>query len=126
MQRASSRPAPAPGASSRQAALLRHASGLRTASRPAVRGRGVPPGKQQQHLCARLNCQPATQAAAAAELVVPTPDLMVPKYCESIHQARRRPTRTVTVRGLMAGRHGAHGARTALRARQALAGRLNC
>lgn len=35
--------------------------------------------------------------AAATELVVPSKDLVIPKYCESIHQTRRRPTRTVTV-----------------------------
>lgn len=29
---------------------------------------------------------------------MPTPELIIPKYCESIHQTRRRPTRTVTVR----------------------------
>ena len=36
--------------------------------------------------------------AAATELIVPTPELVIPKYCEAIHQTRRRPTRTVTVR----------------------------
>jgi hypothetical protein len=40
--------------------------------------------------------------AAATELVVPTPELAIPKYCEAIHQTRRRPTRTVTVRELRA------------------------
>lgn len=81
---------------------------------------------KQQHVLQRLNWPPRRPQAAAAELVVPTPDLMVPKYCESIHQARRRPTRTVTVRGAMAGRHAALGARQALRAFQRLAGPANC
>jgi len=41
---------------------------------------------------------PTSSQAAATELVVPTPELIIPKYCEAIHQTRRRPTRTVTVR----------------------------
>lgn len=40
--------------------------------------------------------------AAATELIVPTPELIIPKYCESIHQTRRRPTRTVTVSAAVA------------------------
>lgn len=36
--------------------------------------------------------------AAAAELIIPDKELVIPKYCESIYQTRRRPTRTVTVR----------------------------
>jgi (E)-4-hydroxy-3-methylbut-2-enyl-diphosphate synthase len=35
--------------------------------------------------------------AAATELMIPTPELVIPKYCESIHQTRRRPTRTITI-----------------------------
>lgn len=42
--------------------------------------------------------------AAATELIVSTPELVIPKYCESIHQTRRRPTRTVTVRALSCSR----------------------
>lgn len=38
--------------------------------------------------------------AAATELIVPTPDLVIPKYCEAVYQTRRRPTRTVTVRAM--------------------------
>jgi hypothetical protein len=41
---------------------------------------------------------PVVPQAAATELIVPTPELVIPKYCEAIHQTRRRPTRTVTVR----------------------------
>jgi hypothetical protein len=35
--------------------------------------------------------------AAAAELVIPSKELVTPKYCESIHQTKRRPTRTINV-----------------------------
>jgi hypothetical protein len=35
--------------------------------------------------------------AAATELTFPVAELVIPKYCEAIHQTRRRPTRTVTV-----------------------------
>jgi hypothetical protein len=36
--------------------------------------------------------------AASPTLIMPAaPELVVPKYCESIHQTRRRPTRTVQV-----------------------------
>eukprot|EP00775_Hariotina_reticulata_P001011 gene1011-1343_t len=35
--------------------------------------------------------------AAATELVLPASELVIPKYCEAIHQTRRRPTRTVTI-----------------------------
>jgi hypothetical protein len=40
---------------------------------------------------------PINAQAAAAELVVPSKQLVTPKYCESIHQTKRRPTRTVHV-----------------------------
>ncbi|WIA43938.1 hypothetical protein OEZ86_010335 [Tetradesmus obliquus] len=39
----------------------------------------------------------APMQAAATELMIPTIDLDLPKYCESVHQTRRRPTRTVTI-----------------------------
>eukprot|EP00879_Flechtneria_rotunda_P030892 GHRR01033613.1.p1 GENE.GHRR01033613.1~~GHRR01033613.1.p1 ORF type:complete len:106 (-),score=5.99 GHRR01033613.1:362-679(-) len=39
----------------------------------------------------------APSQAAATELLIPKPELIIPKYCESINQTRRRPTRTVTV-----------------------------
>lgn len=35
--------------------------------------------------------------AAAAELVIPGKQLVTPKYCESIHQTKRRPTRTINI-----------------------------
>ena len=35
--------------------------------------------------------------AAAAEVVAPSKELVLPKYCESTHQTRRRPTRTINV-----------------------------
>lgn len=35
--------------------------------------------------------------AAAAELVIPSTKLVTPKYCESINQTKRRPTRTINV-----------------------------
>ncbi|MEW5297822.1 MAG: hypothetical protein WDW36_001004 [Sanguina aurantia] len=35
--------------------------------------------------------------AQVSSLIIPTPELVIPKYCESTHQTRRRPTRTVHV-----------------------------
>lgn len=47
---------------------------------------------------ARLHRRAKTvQAAAATEIVVPSKELVIPKYCESTHQTRRRPTRTIKV-----------------------------
>lgn len=41
-----------------------------------------------------------TQAKAqSAAVVTPTKELIIPKYCESVFQTKRRPTRTVMVRG---------------------------
>eukprot|EP00197_Chlamydomonas_leiostraca_P002013 CAMPEP_0202857216 /NCGR_PEP_ID=MMETSP1391-20130828/243_1 /ASSEMBLY_ACC=CAM_ASM_000867 /TAXON_ID=1034604 /ORGANISM="Chlamydomonas leiostraca, Strain SAG 11-49" /LENGTH=714 /DNA_ID=CAMNT_0049535995 /DNA_START=93 /DNA_END=2237 /DNA_ORIENTATION=- len=38
------------------------------------------------------------RAQSASTLIMPAaPELIVPKYCESIHQTRRRPTRTVMI-----------------------------
>ncbi|KAL6759003.1 GcpE protein-domain-containing protein [Haematococcus lacustris] len=46
-------------------------------------------------------------AAAAPSLVLPaTPELLIPKYCESTHQTKRRPTRTVTAGKVLIG--GSH------------------
>lgn len=42
-------------------------------------------------------------AAATSELIVPPIDLIVPKYCESSYQTRRRPTRTVTIGNVKVG-----------------------
>lgn len=58
---------------------------------------------------------PQNAQAAAAELVIPSKELLTPKYCESIHQTKRRPTRTINVSPRA--RHGANGRR-----RQAVAG----
>lgn len=37
-------------------------------------------------------------ASADKAVIMPTTDLVLPKYCESVYQTRRRPTRTVNVR----------------------------
>eukprot|EP00879_Flechtneria_rotunda_P000533 GHRR01000637.1.p1 GENE.GHRR01000637.1~~GHRR01000637.1.p1 ORF type:complete len:730 (+),score=224.04 GHRR01000637.1:217-2406(+) len=54
---------------------------------------------QQAHGSMQLRlARPAFRVeAAATELLIPKPELIIPKYCESINQTRRRPTRTVTI-----------------------------
>eukprot|EP00892_Ulva_mutabilis_P008353 jgi/Ulvmu1/5890/UM026_0011.1 len=39
----------------------------------------------------------AAWVAARDKLVIPEKELMLPKYCESVYQSRRRPTRTVKI-----------------------------
>lgn len=35
--------------------------------------------------------------AESGAVIIPPKDLVIPKYCESIHQTKRRPTRTIKV-----------------------------
>jgi hypothetical protein len=57
-------------------------------------------GMAQLQLLHSLNPLLQVRAQASSTLVLPaTPELVIPKYCESIHQTRRRPTRTVMVSG---------------------------
>lgn len=89
-----SRGQPQLGAGSRQLHGLKQLKNARLQAPMQVRAQDP-----AASLCQQKNMYNSTSMlqAAATELVIPTPELVIPKYCESVHQTRRRPTRTITV-----------------------------
>jgi hypothetical protein len=87
---------------------------------PAARA-GAPPGPRRA--AGRGSTQDATNRtpqAAAAEVLVPSKQLITPKYCESINQTKRRPTRTIDVSsGAPQGANGRGGGAARRRRRRA-------